>query len=607
MKIIKWLWLTLAIFFFPVLITNAEANTSDSDDIDSENTEAGEVSSKNEVIYANLQAGGSLKDMYVVNAFELSKPGLIEDYGNYQGVKNLTDTSPVEQNDNKISMIAEDDSFYYQGNIAKELPWSFDISYYLDGKEMKPEEMIGESGEVEITIDVQENDIDTSAFFENYMLQISLPLSTDHFQNIEAQDATIANAGKNKQIAFTVMPEEEEQFSIKAQTDNFEVDGLEISALPSSMSIDSPDTEELTSEFDSLTDAVGDIDDGVGELNNGITGLASGLSELENGSSQYKNGMDELNQSSSQLTNASSQINDALSTIQSEIGQASGASGLEQLEELDTAVTEMASGLEELANGMDELSSNYSDANKALENAINQIPESSISESDIEGLYQSGADQEIVDELVKTYEAAQTIKGTYDSVAEAFGAVEPSLTTFSESTREVSSHLRDLGAGLEESMNQVDVDEGLNELVTGLEEMSANYSQFHDGLIEYTNGVNELANSYGDIHNGIGESADGAGQIAEGASELEDGTGQLYDATSEIPDEMQEEIDSMISQYDKSDFDPISFVSDKNDEVTDSVEFVISTDSLVKEEPENTEEETEEEKGFLEKLKDLFR
>ncbi|GLO64616.1 hypothetical protein AQ616_15035 [Oceanobacillus sp. E9] len=607
MKIIKWLWLTLAIFFFPVLITNAEANTSDSNDIDSENTEAGEVSSKNEVIYANLQAGGSLKDMYVVNAFELSKPGLIEDYGNYQGVKNLTDTSPVEQNDNKISMIAENDTFYYQGNIAKELPWAFDIAYFLDGKEMEPKEMIGKPGEVEIIIDVQENDMDTSAFFENYMLQISLPLNTDHFQKIEAQDATIANAGKNKQIAFTVMPEEEETFSIKAQTDNFEIDGLEISALPSSMSIDSPDTGEITSEFESLTDAVGDIDDGVGELNNGITGLASGLSELENGSSQYKNGMDELNQSSSQLTNASSQINDALSAIQSQIGQASGASGLEQLEELETAVTEMSDGLEELANGMDQLASNYSDANQALKNAINQIPDSSISDSDIEELYQSGADQEVVDELVKTYEAAQAVKGTFDSVGKAFGAIEPSLTTFSESTREVSGHLRDLGAGLEESMNQVDVDEGLNELTSGLEEMSANYSQFHDGLIEYTNGVNELANSYGDIHNGIGESADGADQIADGASELEDGTGQLYDATSEIPDEMQEEIDSMISQYDKSDFDPISFISDKNDEITDSVEFVISTDSLVKEEQENTEEETEEDKGFLEKLKDLFR
>ncbi|BAC12304.1 hypothetical conserved protein [Oceanobacillus iheyensis HTE831] len=607
MKIIKWLWLTLAIFFFPVLITNAEANTSDSNDIDSENTEAGEVSSKNEVIYANLQAGGSMKDMYVVNAFELSKPGLIEDYGNYQGVKNLTDTSPVEQNDDKVSMIAEDDSFYYQGNITKELPWTFDIKYYLDGKEMEPEQMIGESGEVEITIDVQENDIDTSAFFENYMLQISLPLNTDHFQNIEAQDATIANAGKNKQIAFTVMPEEEEQFSIKAQTDNFEVDGLEISALPSSMSIDSPDTDELTSEFESLTDAVGEIDNGVGELSDGISGLASGLSELENGSSQYKNGMDELNQSSSQLTNASSQINDALSTIQSQIGQASGASGLDQLEELETAVTEMSSGLDELANGMDDLASNYSDANQALENAINQIPESSISESDIEALYQSDADQEVVDELVATYEAAQSVKGAYDSVGEAFDAVEPSLTTFSESTREVSNHLRELADGLQESMDQVDVDEGLNELTAGLEEMSSNYSQFHDGLMEYTNGVNELANSYTEIHNGIGESADGAGQIADGASELEEGTGQLYDATSEIPDEMQEEIDSMISQYDKSDFNPISFVSDQNDEITDSVEFVISTDSLIKEEAENTEEETEEEKGFLEKLKDLFR
>ncbi|MBP2079605.1 WXG100 family type VII secretion target [Oceanobacillus polygoni] len=607
-KAIKWLWLTLAIFFLPVLTTHASPNASE--ETTDEEQENGKIASKNEVIYANLQAGGNLKGLYVVNSFELTKPGVIEDYGDYTEIKNLTDTSAIEKDKNNIRIHAETDNFYYQGNLGatKELPWNFTIDYYIDGKEVNAEDIPGMAGDVEIIIDVKQNRDVPATFFENYMLQISVPLNTDYFQEIEAEDATIANAGKNKQITFTMMPDEEKKFSIEATTDQFEIDGIEIAALPPSIAVDGPDTDKLTDEFRSLTDAIGEIDNGVGELRDGMDGLASGLHQLEDGSAQYKNGMDELNGSSSQLTDASSQINDALVTLQEEISKASGAAALDELEDLDLAVSDMISGLEELADGMDQFGSNYEEANQALQKAIKQIPEPSISEADIAALHESDADQEVIEELVTTYQAAQTVKGAYEAAAEAFGSVGPSLHAFSESTREVAHYLRALTDGLEESISQIDVDDGFNQLLAGIEEMASNYNQFHEGLIAYTNGVNELASSYQDIHTGIGESAAGADQLTDGAGELRNGTTQLHDATMSIPEEMQEEIDAMLSQYDKSDFEPISFVSEKNDELTDSVQFVIRTDTLKQEqETETTDEAPEEKEGFFEKLKNLFR
>ena len=607
-KAIKWIWLTLAIFFFPVLTTYASPNTSE--ERADEEQKIGEIASKNEVIYANLQSGGNLKGVYVVNSFELTKPGIIDDYGDYTEIKNLTDTSAIEQDNNNVRINAETDNFFYQGNLEekKELPWQFTIDYYIDGKEVNPDDIPGMTGDVEITIDVKQNKDVAATFFENYMLQISVPLNTDYFQDIKAEDATIANAGKNKQISFTMMPDEEKKFSIEATTDQFEIDGIEIAALPPSMAVDAPDTDELTEEFQSLTDAIGEIDNGVGELRDGMDGLASGLHQLEDGSAQYKNGMDELNGSSSQLTDASSQINDALATVQEEVEKASGITALEELEDLDLAVSEMISGLEELADGMDQFGSNYEKANQALQDAMKQIPEPSITETDIAALYESDADQEVIEELVATYQAAQTVKGAYDAASEAFGSVGPSLHTFSESTREVANYSRALTAGLEESISQIDVDESVNQLITGVEEMATNYNQFHEGLIAYTNGVNELATSYQGIHDGIGESADGADRLTDGAGELRNGTTQLHDATSNIPEEMQQEIDSMLSQYDKSDFEPVSFVSEKNNELTDSVQFVIRTDSLKQEqETETADDAPEEKEGFFEKLKNLFR
>ncbi|GIO23524.1 YhgE/Pip domain-containing protein [Oceanobacillus sp. J11TS1] len=601
MRTTKWIWLTLAFFFIPFLNTAVLAAAAEEKD------KKGEIEQKNEVIYANLEANGALENVYVVNAFELKKTGVIEDYGNYNSVKNLTDTSVIEQDDDTIRMEAAADNFYYQGDLSKELPWDFSIKYYLDDEEVDPHTILGESGQVEIEIKVEKNGDAEEVFFDNYMLQISQPLNTDYFYNIEAEDATIANAGKNKQIAFTVMPGEEETLTIHADTDQFELEGMEISALPSSFSVDGPDTDALTKEFQSLTDAISDINDGAGELGTGIQSLAGGFTDLESGSSQFQNGLNELNNSSGELTNASAEINNAFQLVREEVGQITGIDGMEQLSGLTEEASNMAVGMEELVDGLDALTEGYKDANEALGTAMSQIPEATLTEEDLQVLYESDVDAAIIEELVGTYEAAQNALAVYNEAAASLEAVEPTLSEFQTSTRETAEYIRTLADNLEASIGGVEIDDGLEDFIAGVNTMADNYNQFHEGLLAYTNGVNELSISYSDIHTGIGEASIGADELAAGANELSDGTSQLYDATQNIPDEIQKEIDEMISQYDKSDFDPISFVAEENNEITNSVQFVIQTDSIKPEADTEETEEDEEEEGFFEKLINLFR
>lgn len=603
MRTIKWIWLALALFFIPFLNTAVSAESQD------ENEEKGEIDEKNEVIYANLKAGGALENVYVVNAFELKKTGVIEDHGNYDSVKNLTDTSAIEQDDDTIRMDAGVDNFYYQGNLSKELPWDFTMKYYLDDKEVDPNTIIGESGHVKIEINVEKNEEAAEAedvFFDNYMLQVSQPLNADHFENIKAEDATIANAGKNKQIAFTVMPGEEDTLTMEADTDQFELEGMEISALPSSVSVDGPDTDSLTEEFQSLTDAIGEINEGVGELGNGVQSLSGGLTELESGSSEFQNGLNELSESGGELTSASAEINDAFGMVQEEVGQITGIDGLEQLSGLTEEASDMAAGMEELADGLDTLAESYGEANEALSTAMNEIPEATLTEEDLQALYDSEVDDEIIEELVSTYEAAQNALAVYNESAESFEAVEPTLSEFQTSTRETADYIRGLAGNLEESIGDVDIDEGVDEFIASVNTMADNYNQFHEGLLAYTDGVNELSGSYSGIHSGIAEASSGSDELASGANELQNGTSELYDATQSIPDEMQEEIDEMISQYDKSDFDPVSFVAEENNEMTNSVQFVIQTDSIQQEEDTEEAEEDEEDEGFWDKLMNLF-
>ncbi len=565
----------------------------------------GKVNSKEEVVYATLTANGELDNIYVVNTLDVARAGEILDHGQYSSVKNLTDLSELDQEGQTVRMDAPEGKFYYQGNMDKdtEIPWDVKVSYKLDGREVDPSELAGENGHVEISIDTNVNKAVDPVFYENYLLQVSLKLPNT-YQNIEASDGMIANAGKNKQITFTVMPGKEEKLSVEADVKDFEFQGVEIAAVPSTLPIDTSKMENMTDDMSELSDAIGKLNDGVTDLDDGVAELNNGAGSLRDGSAQYKNGMNELGGSSSKLVGASRSIGDALGKINHALPADTGEMDLSGLKQLPDGLRQLADGLTKAANGLTTLQENYSKAYDALDGVIVEIPAEQVTKEEIAELYASGADPEVVDKLVDSYKASQKVKGTYSNVKGGFEAVEPTLTEVSGSVREMSKQLNSIADDLSASLERMDLS-GLSELQKGLAALSSKYGEFHSGLVSYTKGVKELSNSYGKLHSGIVDLTGGTGELADGVGELHNGTEELHQETKDLPDQMQKEINKMISEYDKSDFKPLSFVSSKNEKVS-SVQFVIKTESIEIGEKETKKKEPEEKKGFWDKLKALF-
>ncbi|MCF6411430.1 YhgE/Pip domain-containing protein [Alkalihalobacillus sp. EGI L200015] len=565
----------------------------------------GKVTSKEEVVYATLTADGNLDNIYVVNTLDVARAGKILDLGVYSSVKNLTDLSKLDQKGQTVRMDAPEGKFYYQGNMndETEIPWDVKVSYSLDGHEMKPPELAGKTGHLEIKIDTAKNNDVDSVFYDNYLLQVSLKLPNT-YQNIEASDGMIANAGKNKQITFTVMPGKEEKLTVEADVKDFEFQGVEIAAVPSTVPIDTSKTENMTEDMSELPKAIGKLNNGVSDLKDGVSDLNNGAANLSKGSANYKNGINQLDSSSSKIVGASNSIGEALKTINRSLPADSGELDLSGLKQLPDGLRQLADGLTKAANGLSTLQENYAKAYGALDGAIVEIPAEQVSKEEIAELYASGADPKVVDKLVDSYKAAQKVKGTYSNVKGAFAAVEPTLNEVSGSVQEMSKKLNSIADDLSGSLEGMDMS-GLSELKKGISSLSSNYSEFHSGLVNYTGGVSELSSSYNKLHSGIDQLAGGTGGLKDGVGELHNGTKQLHQETKDLPEQMQKEIDQMIQEYDKSDFKPVSFVSSKNENVS-SVQFVIKTKSIEKEEKETRKKEPEEKKGFWEKLKALF-
>jgi X-X-X-Leu-X-X-Gly heptad repeat protein len=493
--------------------------------------DTGAAASKEEVVYAVLSGGGAPEAAYIVNSFRPSAAGEFTDYGDYTKVTALSAVRAVDLDGDAVTFALDGGPFSYQGDMRDpQLPWLVNVAYRIDGADVPPEELAGKSGALEIHITTAPNPALDKAYYDNYLMQITVTLNGEKCANISAPDASVAAAGSDKAIAFTALPGKDADCTVKADVTDFEMAGIQFAALPFTMAFDLPDAGEMTGDMDELVDAVGELDDGTGELSEGV-------SELDEGVGEFKGGISKMDKGAAKLADGSSDF-------------------AEGLRKLDAGSPDLVSGSAVIGGGLKQMS----DAAAQFAGGI-----------DLSGLF-------------------AMIPG-FDKT--------PS------------------GAAVIAQVNALN--EGLAGMGAGLGALSQNYSSFHDGLISYTDGVGQLSKNYGkldkaltslsggvsDIAEGASELREGTSKLAEGASELHDGTSELYDGVADLPDKVKEEIDKFAEDYDKSGYEPQSFASPKNKEVS-LVQFIFRTAAIEKPEEPKTAEETPKETTFIGRLLSLF-
>ena len=246
---------------------------------------------KEEIVYVNLDENGTVKEINVVNSFQMEGKGEIVDYGNYTSLRNMNTTDEIHQLGNRITVDAGAGKLYYEGKWKDNtIPWKISIQYQMDGKEYPAKEIAGQSGKLTIKGSIEKNTAYPGDFFEQDALQVILTLDTKSCKKIKAPDATIANVGRDKQITYTVLPGKEMQFEITAEVSDFEMDGISINALPLQLNVE-VDDKELVDQMTDLKNAIEALDDGTEQLKNGTSELREETSDMD---TEVKKKVDEL-------------------------------------------------------------------------------------------------------------------------------------------------------------------------------------------------------------------------------------------------------------------------------------------------------------------------
>lgn len=497
---------------------------------------------KKEVVYATLDGSGTNKSAYVVNVLEGNAGETVQDFGAYEQVVNLTDTSELTQLSDSVIATLPEGEFSYQGSLSNaQTPWNISVKYFLDGQEISPNEVAGKSGHLEITIQTSQNTSVDPRYFENYLMQITCTLPMENTTEVKTDQGSIALSGSDVTVSFMVMPDKEGNVSLSADVTNFEMSGISFAAIPFSMALDFPNTDSLVAQFDGLIE-------GTEQLHAGAQDLANGVDEVDSATKQAASGAAELAAGATQMTQ-----------------------GLQQYQQgLRDSADDAASSVSE--EEIQQASDAYQQAVGVYTAAFAQAYEGILSQYEGQGI-------PITDEIRQ------------QALAQA--AQNPIVSDYQANMASALENLTTLVAAQGGSQGAAQALTGAAEGLGSLE----NTSSLLGGSASLGTGVQELAS-------GLDQLAGGTGDLSEGTSDLAQGTQTLAQETQGIPDAVQAEIDELMSAYDKSDFEPASFTSSKNTNVT-LVQFVMTTDSIKVDEPTAAEEPAREE-TLLDRFLALF-
>lgn len=356
---------------------------------------------KDETVYLISDASGNVNQTIVSDhLINRDKSDTLKDKSSLKDIENVKGDETFSQSGDDLTWQADGNDIYYQGTSTAQAPVSQKVTYYLDGKEISPEDLAGKSGKVTIHFDYTNNSTYTETV-NGEEVTVCVPFAAitgmvldDSFSNVEVTNGKVQNTGKGNIVIGYALPglkdsldlndddlDEDvdipESFEVTADVENFSLETAMtvVANAGSFLSTDgSSDLSSVDDMIDTLTDASEQLQDGSKQLSDGLDTLQSSLKEfstgmntlsggiksytdgaktLGNGIGSLKNGMDSLAGSAPALIDGVNQLKTGSSQAASGAGQlVAGYEGTSEQAGLVDGAKQLADGAAQVASGV---------------------------------------------------------------------------------------------------------------------------------------------------------------------------------------------------------------------------------------------------------------
>lgn len=345
---------------------------------------------KDESVYLISDANGNVNKTIVVDHLKnKDKKDTLEDASNLSDIENVKGKEKFTQSGDKLTWQAGGKDIYYQGTATAEPPVTQKVTYYLDGKEISPEDLAGKSGKVKIRFDYT----NTTSYTETVNGEkqtVSVPFAAvtglvlgDGFENIEVTNGKAEVSDSSSVVLGYALPGLKDSLGIKdkdldgdvnipeymemtADVENFSMPAAMTFVVNASdyVSTDGIDTSDLDDMINDLKDASTQLQDGSKTLAEGTDTLSDGLSTLQSKLGVFASGVGALQSGLKTYTDGVSTLSGGLNTL----GNSTGAlvSGADKL---NSGAGQLASGSATLKDGL----KSYTDGASELQAGINKL------------------------------------------------------------------------------------------------------------------------------------------------------------------------------------------------------------------------------------------
>lgn len=540
---------------------------------------------KKETVYVEMNADGTVTKTTVSDVLKVKGKDNISDVSDLTDITNISGDEAFTTDNGKLIWENKGKDISYQGTTTKSAPIDIKVSYYLDDKEISPEDLAGKSGKVKIVYDYTNNSKEVAGNFVPFITLTGMILD-DNFSNVTVDNGKVVDYDDNKIVVGYAAPgfkdhlldtidkakdyisdiDIPESVTITADVKDFSMDMALTVATSELGDVDLKDTLD----FSDIEGKMDELKDGTDELVNGATKLNNGANELKSGSSKINSGASDIAKYTSTLSDGTKELLGKYSIFNQSLLEAL-ASADDGAGKLNKGAKDLSSGLatakaafedtkksQGLNNGAKALNKGAKEANagvKQLAQTLQGTPSSIQTQIDgiiaklnaaTGGLISS---EKVLNQIVEGINGAVTkgmdlntvltAKGldvnTYYTLLQAYYSVqtlESVKSTFEAQISASAADIQKLLAGMDSlEAGTTSLSSGVTKLYSGIKQLNTGAATLAKGTADLKSGTGELKSKIGaaspQIKSGIGTVNSGASQISDGAKTLAAGTKTL--------------------------------------------------------------------------------
>lgn len=449
------------------------------------------ASQKTESVYTKLDSNGQKQEITVTNHLYYNGEKILKDNTELKEILNINGEETYKQDKNTLYWNTKGEDILYQGKTDKKLPIEVNIKYYLNNKEVKPEDIKGKKGNIKIEFNYknnQKNNVNVNGvnqtLYTPFVVSLGTTLDSKQNKNITVTNGKATQTGTRSMLVALASPglydsinydsfKTLDNITIKYKTENFSLNDIYMVITPKLIDkedfkvFDKMDT--LYTSTQQLQESMNELQSGAKKLNKGAKNLSSGAEQISQNIKNVSNAINELNNGSTKIKQGLNKVLKALEKAQKSLSNTNESQKIEQLSYLKTQ-------------------------NQTAINSL--IKKTGLSYEQLESYY--------IDNNLKNYtgdnEQLLAIKNAYELVyllSQNNYAIDETITTLTQTSKQINTMLTSL------KTNLTKINNGSSSLNQGLTKLETGVNKLYNGSLTLTKGAKTLNQGAKTLSNGM--------------------------------------------------------------------------------------------------------